>query len=153
MEDINMEDIRKKFFNLEEYVKEIQRENIGYYLKKLKSNGDDYKIKHVKKLYQIYNMFHQTLKVMICDEVFEYLKETSINDFYSFLFYIIKGIKNDIYKFISLIQDDNFDNDKILRKIDDNRIIFNYYLDYKNFCEGGAGGESPAVIIKIYNKI
>ena len=125
--------VRKKFFNLEEYAREIQRKNIGQYLKKLKSKGGKYKIRQIKKLYQIYNMFYQTVSVMHCDEVFKDYKETSIDDFYSFLFYVIGCIKEDIVKFISLIQDDDFDNEKILRDLDDTKPYFNIYLKYKHF--------------------
>ena len=67
---------------------------------------------------------------MICEEVFNLYDENSIDDFYSFLFYIIPCIKQDIYKFICLIQDDNFDKEKILRE---NPEEFSIYLKYKHF--------------------
>ena len=125
----SIEEIRKKFIGTEEYVKEVQKKEIGHYLKKLKNNGDDYKIKHIKKLYQIYNMFHKTLRMMICEEIYDF-NDNSIDDFYSFLFYVLHCIKEDIYKFICLIQDDNFDKEKILRE---NTEEFSIYLKYKHY--------------------
>ena len=127
VEILSIEDIRKKYFGTEAYLRDLQKKEIGEYLKKLKNNGDDYKIKHIKKLYQIYNMFYKTLRMMISEEVYDF-NDKSIDDFYSFLFYVLHCIKQDIYKFIRLIQDDNFDKEEILREGE-----FNIYLKYKHF--------------------
>ena len=127
VEILSIENIRKKYFGTEEYLRDVQKKEIGHYLKKLKNNGDDYKIKHIKKLYQIYNMFHKTLRIMISEEVYDF-NDNSIDDFYCFLFYVLHCTKQDIYKFICLIQDDNFDKEKILREEE-----FNIYLKLKHF--------------------
>ena len=131
MEELSMENIRKKYIGTEEYLRDVQKKEIGHYLKKLKNNGDDYKIKHIKKLYQIYNMFHKTIRMMICEEVYNYdYNNNSIDDFYCFLFHILHCTKQDIYKFIYLFQDDNFDKEKILRE---NTEEFGIYLKYKHY--------------------
>ena len=127
VEILSIEEIRKKYFGTEAYLRDLQKKEIGEYLKKLKNNGDDYKIKHIKKLYQIYNMFYKTLRMMISEEVYDF-NDNSIDDFYNFLFYILYCIRQDIYKFICLIQDDNFDKEKILREEE-----FNICLKYKYF--------------------
>ena len=133
VEILSIEDIRKKYFGTEAYLRDLQKKEIGEYLKKLKNNGDDYKIKHIKKLYQIYNMFYKTLRMMISEEVYDF-NDKSIDDFYSFLFYVLHCIKQDIYKFICLIQDDNFDNDELLlENLDENKKKFNTYLKFKHF--------------------
>ena len=72
-------------------------------------------------------MFYKTLRMMISEEVYDF-NDNSIDDFYSFLFYVLHCIKQDIYKFICLIQDDNFDKEEILREGE-----FNIYLKYKHF--------------------
>ena len=124
---LSIEDIRKKYFGTEAYVRDKQKKEIGEYLKKLKNNGDDYKIKHIKKLYQFYNMFYKTLRMMICEEVYDF-NDNSIDDFYNFLFYVLHCIKQDIYKFICLIQDDNFNKEETLNKEE-----FNICLKYNLF--------------------
>ena len=48
---------RKQFYLEEGFLRKMNMKKIGGYLKKLKENGDDYKIKHIKRLYQIYNIF------------------------------------------------------------------------------------------------
>lgn len=102
MDNINI----RQLFKSEVCVKDFQRRNIGDCLKKLKDNGDDLKIKHVKKLYQIYIMFYQTLRLLYCEEVFNGYVEPAIDNFYDFLIYTINNIKGDIYKFIT--EDESF---------------------------------------------
>ena len=80
-------------------------------------------------MYQIYNMLYQTKKVMIHIEDFN-IADTSINNFYSYLGYTINYLRNEIYSFIRLISDEDFDNNKKV----DNRINFKY-SDYKGFEE------------------
>ena len=137
MEENIMEDnkCRKQFYLEEGFLRKMNMKKISGYLKKLKENGDDYKIKHVKKLYQIYNIFYQIKSLIYSKDTFEYTdKDLSIDDFYNFLVYIIDCTKSDIIKFIDMIQDDNFDNDVLLREnLDENKKKFNIYLKYKHF--------------------
>ena len=126
---------RKQLYLEEGFLQKINKKKICGYLRKLKENGDDYKIKHIKKLYQIYNIFYQIKSLIFSKDTFEYTdKDLSIDDFYNFLRYIIDCTKSDIIKFIDMIQDDNFDNDVLLREnLDENKKKFNIYLKYKHF--------------------
>ena len=136
MEEFNMENNCRNQFYLEEgFIRKMNMKKICAYLRKLRENGDDYKIKHVKKLYQIYNIFYQIKSLIFSKDTFEYTdKSLSIDDFYNFLRYIIDCTKADIIKFIDMIQDDNFDNDVLLREnLDENKKKFNIYLKYKHF--------------------
>ena len=54
---LSIEDIRKKYFGTEAYVRDKQKKEIGEYLKKLKNNGDDYKIKHIKNCIKFITCF------------------------------------------------------------------------------------------------
>ena len=117
------ETVIRNNLDLYDYVKNIQKRNICYNLK----NVDENIVKNVKSLYQIYNLLYQTQKVIIRNVDDDYKK--SINDFYSYLRFNINFIKEEIYKFIMLIQDDEFDNDKVL----ENRI--KYYSEHKNIDE------------------
>ena len=126
---------RKQFYFEEEFLRKMNiKKNCGY-LKKLKENGDDYKIKHIKKLYKIYNIFYQIKSLIYSKDTFEYTdKDLSIDDFYNFLIYIIDCTKSDIIKFIDMIQDDNFNNDELLLiNLDENKEKFNTYLNFKHF--------------------
>ena len=125
MED--KETIRKNLYYSAEDIRDIQKKNIGFYLNKLKHN--DFKIKHIKKMYQIYNMLYLTKKVMIRNEDFDFT-DTSINDFYKYLGCSIVCIREQIYSFIRLLKDEDFDNNKKF----DNRINFKY-SDYMSFEE------------------
>ena len=137
MEEFNMEDnnCRKQLYHEEGFLQKINRKKIGGYLRKLKENGDDYKIKHIKRLYQIYNIFFQIKSLIFSKDTFEYTdKDLSIDDFYNFLIYIIDCTKSDIIKFMDMIQDDNFDNDVLLREnLDENNKKFSTYLKFKHF--------------------
>ena len=126
---------RNQFYLEEGFLRKMNMKKICGYLKKLKENGDDYKIKHVKKLYQIYNIFYQIKSLIYSKDTFEYTdKDLSINDFYNFLIYIIDCTKSDIIKFIDMIQDDNFNNDELLLiNLDENKEKFNAYLKFKHF--------------------
>ena len=112
-----------------------QRRNkrkIGGYLRNLKERGDYFKIKHIKKLYQIYTIFNQMKSLIFDDDTYHFnFKISSIKDFNHFLLFIIDRTKADIIKFIDLIQDDNFNNEEILRiNLDEhNERIFYLYLD------------------------
>ena len=132
----DMEDnCRNQFYREERFSRRYDMKKVSSYLRKLKENGDDYKIKHVKKLYQIYNIFYQIKSLIYSKDTFEYTdKDLSIDDFYNFLIYIIDCTKSDIITFIDMIQDDNFDNDVLLREnLDENKKKFNIYLKYKHF--------------------
>ena len=136
MEEFNMENNCRKQFYLEEgFLRRMNMKKVSSYLRKLKENGDDYKIKHVKKLYQIYNIFYQIKSLIFSKDTFEYTnKDLSTDDFYNFLTYIIDCTKSDIIKFIDMIQDDNFNNDQLLREnLDENKKKFNAYLKFKHF--------------------
>ena len=113
----------------------INRKKICGYLKKLEKNGDDYKIKHIKKMYRIYIYFYRIKSLIFSKDTFEYTdKDLSIDDFYNFLVYVIDCIKADIIKFIDLIQNDDFNNDEILsRKLYQNKEKFNIYLNFNHF--------------------
>ena len=126
---------RKQFYLEEGFLRKMNMKKICGYLKKLKENGDDYKIKHIKKLYQIYNIFYQIKSLIYSKDTFEYTdKDLSIDDFYNFLIYIIDCTKSDIIKFIDMIQDDNFNNDELLLiNLDENKEKFNTYLNFKHF--------------------
>ena len=100
MEEYNMEEnkCRNQFYLEEGFLRKMNMKKIGGYLRKLRENGDDYKIKHVKKLYQIYNIFYQIKSLIFSKDTFEYTdKSLSVDDFYSFLIYIIDCTKSDIY--------------------------------------------------------
>ena len=136
MEEFNMENNCRNQFYLEEgFLRRMNMKKVSSYLRKLKENGDDYKIKHVKKLYQIYNIFYQIKSLIFSKDTFEYTnKDLSVDDFYNFLIYIIDCTKSDIIKFIDMIQDDNFNNDELLVKnLDENKEKFNTYLNFKHF--------------------
>lgn len=85
---------------------------ISKYIKKLrKKGGEEYKIKHIKKYYKIFANLNNLIKIIYNDD--DYNKD-GICDMYFFLNQIIKTIMDDIFKFIKLFQDDNFDNEKLL---------------------------------------
>ena len=115
--------------------RKIDRKKICGYLKKLEKNGDDYKIKHIKKMYKIYNIFYQIKSLIYSKDTFEYTdKDLSINDFYGFLNLVIECIKDDIIKFIDILQDDDFNNDEpLLKNLDENQKKFNIYLKFNYF--------------------
>lgn len=126
---------RNQFYLEEGFLRKMNKKKISGYLKKLKENGDYYKIKHIKKLYQIYNIFYQIKSLIFSKDTFEYTdKDLSIDDFYNFLTYIIDCTKSDIIKFIDTIQDDDFNNYELLQKnLDENNKKFNIYLNFKHF--------------------
>ena len=126
---------RNQLYLEEGFIRKINRKKIGCYLKKLEKNGDDYKIKHIKKMYRIYNIFYQIKSLIYSKDTFEYTdKDLSIDDFYGFLSYVIGCINFDIIKFIDMVQDDGFNNDEpLLRNLDENQKTFNIYLNFKHF--------------------
>ena len=129
------ENCRNQLYFEEENKLKINRKKICGYLKKLEKNGDDYKIKHIKKMYRIYIYFYRIKSLIFSKDTFEYTdKDLSIDDFYNFLVYVIDCIKADIIKFIDLIQNDDFNNDEILsRKLYQNKEKFNIYLNFHHF--------------------
>ena len=126
---------RKQFYDEEEISQKINKRKIAGYLRKLKESGDDYKIKNIKKLYQIYTIFYQIKSLIFSKDTFEYTeKDLSINDFTDFLVYIIDCTKADIIEFIDRFQDDNFDNEVLMREnLEENRKRFCAYLKFKHF--------------------
>ena len=129
------ENCRNQLYLEEGNVRKINRKKICGYLKKLEKNGDDYKIKHIKKLYRIYNIFYQIKSLIFSKDTFEYTdKDLSIDDFYNFLKYVIDCTKADIIKFIDILQDNNFNNDEpLLKNLNENQKKFNIYLNFKHF--------------------
>ena len=129
------ENCRNQLYIEEENKLKINRKKICGYLKKLEKNGDDYKMKHIKKMYRIYIYFYRIKSLIFSKDTFEYTdKDLSIDDFYNFLVYVIDCIKADIIKFIDLIQNDDFNNDEILsRKLYQNKEKFNIYLNFHHF--------------------
>ena len=128
---------RNQLYEEEGYKQKINKKKIGGYLKKLEKNGDDYKIKHIKKMYRIYNIFYQIKSLIFSKDTFEYTDEyLAINDFYNYLHYVISIIKDDIVDFIDMIQDNDFNNDEsLLIKLDKKK--FNSYLKSKYFGYSG----------------
>ena len=117
---LSIEEIKKDFINLEEFVKDTQKRNICFKLREKDKN-------EVKKLYQIYNILFQTKKVITRNQDFD--EKSSINDFYEYLSYNVNFLKEEIYNYISLIKDDDFDNNEIVK----NRI--SYYSEHKSIDE------------------
>ena len=129
------ENCRNQFYLEEDFIRNFNRKKICGYLKKLEKNGDDYKIKHIKKMYKIYNIFYQIKSLIYSKDTFEYTdKDLSIDDFYNFLKYVIDCTKADIIKFIDILQDNNFNNDEpLLKNLNENQKKFNIYLNFKHF--------------------
>ena len=122
-DEISKDQIIINFYKTEDYVNNVQKRRIGYILK----NANDDIVKEVKKLYQIYNILFQTKKIITRNQDFN--DEKSINDFYEYLSYNVNILREEIYKYIMLIQDDDFDNNEIVK----NRI--NYYSEHKSIDE------------------
>ena len=129
------ENCRNQLYLEEEFLRKINRKKIYDYLKKLEKNGDDYKIKHIKKMYRIYNIFYQIKSLIYSKDTFEYtVKYLSIDDFYMFLTYVINCIKEDIIKFIDIVQDKDFNNNEPLTEnLKENEKKFSIYLKFKHF--------------------
>ena len=128
------ENCRQQLYEEEGHKIKLNMRKISGYLRKLKENEDDYKIKHIKKLYRIYNIFYQIKSLIFSKDTFEYTDESlSIDDFYGFLLYVINCTKDDIITFIDMIQYNDFDNKEILRESDENKKKFNFFTKYKHF--------------------
>ena len=132
---IHEENCRQQLYQEEGHLQKFKIKKIYGYLKKLKKNGDDYKIKHIKKLYRIYNTLYQIKSLIFSKDTFEYTDESlSTDDFYGFLIYVTDCIKADIIRFIDMIQDNDFDNnDVLIRNLDENKKKFSIYLNHKHF--------------------
>ena len=143
----DMEDnCRNQLYMQERFSRRYDMKKVSSYLRKLKEKGDDYKIKHVKKLYQIYNIFYQMKSLIFSKDTFEYTdKDLSTDNFYNFLLYVIDCLRSDIIKFIEYIQDDKFDNEILIyEKIDESnseylinnieeiKKKFSIYLNFKH---------------------
>ena len=126
---------RNQLYLEEGFRRKIERKKIFGYLKKLEKNGDEYKIKHIKKLYRIYNIFYQIKSLIFNKDTFEYTDDYfAINDFYNYLVYLIDCTKFDIVNFINMIQDNDFNNEEsllLLLKLDEKKFI--HYLKLKYF--------------------
>ena len=84
-------------------------------------------------MYKIYNIFYQIKSLIFSKDTFEYTnKDLSIDDFYNFLLYVIDCTKDDIIKFIDILQDNDFNNDEpLVINLDENKKKFNIYLKLK----------------------
>ena len=123
---------RKDFYLLEDCKQDENRKKIHCYLEKLEKNGDDYKIRNIKKLYRIYNFFYEIKSLIYDEDTFVYTdKSYSVDEFYQFLTNVVDSTKSDIIKFIDMIQDDNFNNKKLLsRRLNLYKKKFNIYLKH-----------------------
>lgn len=114
------EEEREDNLNIEEMVKDIQKRNICFKLREKDKS-------EVKKLYKVYNILFQTLNVITRNQDFD--EKSSINDFYEYLSFNVNFLKEEIYNYIRLIKEDDFDN----YEIDKNRI--RYYSEHKSIYE------------------
>ena len=123
----------REAFNRETNHHKFNIKKVSRYLSLLKEKNDDFKIKHLKKLYRLYICFYQIKSIIYSKDTFEYSDNyTFLDDVYHFLIYVNDCIKADIIKFIDIIQDDKFDNDELLREeIDKDK--FNIFLKYKHY--------------------
>ena len=131
-----MEDFCHSFrrdLNNEEGIEEkIIKRKLSKYLRE---NKDNYKHKYIKKLYQYYTILYQIKSLIFHKSTFDETGiDTSLNDFYNFLLYVINCTKDDIITFIDIMQDKNFDNEEIIRKQDvGKQLHFNIYTVFKHF--------------------
>ena len=131
-----MEDFCHSFrrdLNNEEGIEEkIIKRKLSKYLRE---NKDNYKYKYIKKLYQYYTILYQIKSLIFHKSTFDETGiDTSLNDFYNFLLYVINCTKADIITFIDIMQDKNFDNEEIIRKQDvGKQLHFNIYTVFKHF--------------------
>ena len=59
------------------------RKIVASYLNELEEKGEEYKIKHIKKYYQIYNLLYKLKSIIFDKNTFEYTDEDlNTNDFY-----------------------------------------------------------------------
>ena len=132
-EDDYQECCRSHFYNSENQNQNETRKKIHHYLEKLEKNGDDYKIRNIKKLYRIYNFFYEIKSLIYDKDTFVYTdKSYSVNDFYLFLDRVVDLTKSDIIKFIDMLQEDDFNNKKILtRHLKKYQKKFYMYLNQK----------------------
>lgn len=110
----------------EEDLRRMIMKKVSQYLRLLKEKDNKFKIKHIKKLYQIYNIFYN-MKILIYKSL-DFGEDSSTNDFYNFLIYFISCLDSDIIKFIDILQNDKFDNNVLLSSEQ-----FNVYLNLKHF--------------------
>ena len=137
MEEFSWHNCRNRLYLEEGDTQRINRRKISGYLRKLEESGDYYKFKHIKKFYQIYTILYQIKSIIFSKDTYEFPNKTlSIIDFSDFLVFIIDRLKYDIIKFIDIMQDDNFNNEKLLRKNldENNNRIFYAYLDCQKYC-------------------
>ena len=122
---------RKEFYIFENYIQDQNRKKIHCYLEKLEKNGNDYKIRNIKKLYRIYNFFYEIKSLLYDTDTFVYRDNSyySVDEFYDFLIRVVDSIKSDIITFIDMLQHDNFNNKKLLsRRSNLYKQTFNIYL-------------------------
>lgn len=92
---------------MEYYVKDVQRRNIGYFIKNLDNNIS---IQTIKNLYQIYNMLYNTIRLINRNRDFSIL-DTRTDNFYNYLTTSTISLREQIYSYIKLIyEEDNLIN-------------------------------------------
>ena len=131
MEDI-YNNFREDLYLEEGFLEKIIKRKLSKYLRE---NKDNYKHKYIKKLYQYYTILYQIKSLIFHKSSFEESgDDTSLNDFFNFLIFIIGCLKSDIITFIDIMQDKNFDNDEIIRKQDvGKQLHFSIYTVFKHF--------------------
>ena len=123
---------RKDLYSEEGTEERIIKRKLSKYLRE---NKDNYKHKYIKKLYQYYTILFQIKSLIFHKSTFDEMGiDTSLNDFYNFLLYVINCTKADIITFIDIMQDKNFDNEEIIRKKHvGKQLHFNIYTVFKHF--------------------
>lgn len=111
---------RQKFYMSHDLIFRYYRKFINDYLGDLMEKGEEYKIKHIKKYYQIFCILQNMISV-IYGKTFAYNDNNlKTNEFYCYLLQIIGCIQEDIYKFIKIFKDDNFVNEGSFSDFDNN---------------------------------
>ena len=122
------------FYNSEWNREKNLYKKVNEYLKRLEQTGDFFKIKHIKKLYEYYNILYNLKKYIFIEDTFEDGTEYYLDDFYHFLIYTIDCLKSDFVKIMDEVQKDDFRNDEPLDKtLDENKEKFSIYLKFKHF--------------------
>ena len=84
---------------MEYYIKDIQKRNIGHFIKNL---DNKILIQTIKNLYQIYNMFYNTILIINRNKDFNIL-DSQTNNFYNYLTTTTISLREEIYSYICLI--------------------------------------------------
>lgn len=119
---------RKQLYMSHDIIYRYYRRFINDYLGDLMEKGEEYKIKHIKKYYQIFCILQNMISV-IYDKSFDFTNDDlKINEFYSYLIHIAGCIQEDIFKFIKLFKDDNFIHEGSISDFDYFSKYFNLHI-------------------------